>query len=53
MKNNLLMERRERLQEVMIQTFHEEVQTLNHELQLNMWFLRCGYSESDCPPKQR
>jgi len=27
------MEERERLQEVMMETFHEEVQTLNHELQ--------------------
>ena len=33
MKSNPLMERRERLQEVMIETFHEEIQTLNHELQ--------------------
>ena len=33
MDSNPLMEKRERLQEVMIETFHEEVQTLNHELQ--------------------
>jgi len=33
MKSTPLMEERERLQEVMMETFHEEVQTLNHELQ--------------------
>jgi hypothetical protein len=33
MKSNPLMERRERLKEAMIETFHEETQTLNHELQ--------------------
>ena len=33
MKNTPLMEKRERLQEVMIETFHEEVQKLNPDLQ--------------------
>lgn len=33
MKNTPLMERRERLQKVMIETLQNEVQTLNHELQ--------------------
>jgi len=33
MKNTPLMEKRERLQKVMMETLHKEVQTLNHELQ--------------------
>ena len=33
MKITPLMEERERLQKVMMETLHKEVQTLNHELQ--------------------
>jgi len=33
MKSTPLMEKRERLQKVMMETLHKEVQTLNHELQ--------------------
>ena len=33
MKNTLLMEKREELQKVMMQTLQKEVQPLNHELQ--------------------
>jgi len=33
MKNTPLMEKRERLQKVMMETLQKEVQTLNHELQ--------------------
>ena len=33
MKSTPLMEKRERLQKVMTETLHKEVQTLNHELQ--------------------
>ena len=33
MKNTPLMEKRERLQKVMMETLQNEVQTLNHELQ--------------------
>ena len=33
MKNTSLMEEREKLQKVMMETFYKEVQTLNHELQ--------------------
>jgi len=33
MKNTPLMEKRERLQKVMIETLQKEVQPLNHELQ--------------------
>ena len=33
MKNTPLMEKRERLQKVMIETLQTEIQTLNHELQ--------------------
>jgi len=33
MKNTPLMEKRERLQKVMMKTLQKEVQTLNHELQ--------------------
>jgi len=33
MKNTHLMEKRERLQKVMMETLHKEVQELNHELQ--------------------
>jgi len=34
MNNTLLMEKRERLQKVMMETLQKEVQPLNHELQL-------------------
>jgi len=34
MKNTPLMEQRERLQKVMMETLTKEVQTLNHDLQL-------------------
>ena len=33
MKNTPLMEKRERLQKVMMETLHKEVQILDHELQ--------------------
>lgn len=33
MKNTPLMEKRERLQKVMMETLQTEIQTLNHELQ--------------------
>ena len=33
MKNTPLMEKREKLQKVMMETLQKEVQTLNHELQ--------------------
>ena len=33
MKNTPLMEKRERLQKVMMETLHKEVQELDHELQ--------------------
>jgi hypothetical protein len=33
MKSTPLMEERERLQKVMMETFQKQVQTLNHELQ--------------------
>ena len=33
MKNTPLMEKRERLQKVMMETLHKEIQTLNLELQ--------------------